>query len=193
MRLTTASAYLTFSLLGVAVILSAPHTEEANAKTPDDAAKEAKIFTVSVYKQVDGQWIKQKDHTFNTKDVEKAREYVSKVESYRGWKATSAEVVDLEGRSASGKLGKINGGTRFFAEFRSKGVIILRTKEEQRSFEGTWTQDGDKVTMKAGASRFAGTIKRRRIDGTRRRTNAKRLRATDDTWFLEVAPIVEPM
>jgi hypothetical protein len=170
------------------MLLAATRTQVVIAASPGRTGEETRIFVVAVYQQVDGQWIEKQVHAFNSKDKAKAREYVSKTESSRGWRAILREVADLEGRTASGRLGRYNGGTRFFAEFLGNGVVMLRTAEEQRSFKGRWSQDGDKITMKAGASEFTGTIRGQRIDGSRQRSNAKRLRGTNDTWFLEVEP-----
>jgi hypothetical protein len=94
------------------------------------------------------------------------------------------QVVNLEGKKASGRLGEIGGGTKFFVEFKSGGVVLMGTAEEGTTFKGTWSQSGNTITMKAGASTFSGTLERNRLSGTRSRTNARTLKDTVDTWEL---------
>lgn len=97
-----------------------------------------------------------------------------------------AKPVSLEGKTATGSLGKINGGTKFYAEFKGGGVVALRTAEEQRTFNGTWSQDGNKISMKAGASVFEGTLDGSKISGTRGRRNSSTLVDTNDVWELTI-------
>jgi hypothetical protein len=88
------------------------------------------------------------------------------------------------GKKARGRLGVINGGTKFFVEFQSGGIAVMGTAEEGTTFRGTWTQSGNTVTMKAGASTFSGTLQGNRLSGTRSRKNARTLKDTVDTWEL---------
>jgi hypothetical protein len=88
----------------------------------------------------------------------------------------------LEGRKASGRLGVIDGGTKFFVEFKRGGTVVMGTEEEGTTFRGTWSQSGKTITMQAGASTFKGMLEGNRISGTRSRKNARTLVDTVDTW-----------
>jgi hypothetical protein len=150
-------------------------------------------YTVFVYKQVSGQWVKQDDRTLSTDDADQAEKYVGDVNRVRGWTATSnlpkrePAITNVEGKSGSGILGVINGGTPFRAEFRPGGVVIMSTGEEGVTFEGRWSQTGNSISMRAGASLFQGTLQGKRISGTRSRVNAKRLEDTQDTWHIDIS------
>lgn len=86
------------------------------------------------------------------------------------------------GKRANGKLGVIQGGTKFFIEFKDGGMLVMGTAEDGKTFPGTWTQSGNAITMKAGASTFSGTLDGDRISGKRTRRNAKTLEDTVDSW-----------
>lgn len=88
----------------------------------------------------------------------------------------------LVGKKAAGKLGGIKGGTRFFVEFKADGMLVMGTVEDGKTFSGTWSQSGNSITMKAGASVFSGTLEGDRISGKRSRRNAKTLEDTVDSW-----------
>lgn len=94
------------------------------------------------------------------------------------------ENINVEGRKGTGKLGNIGGGTKFFAEFKSGGVVVMGTAEEGTTFRGTWSQSGKTIVMKAGASTFTGTLDGDRITGTRARKSARGLNDTEDGWEL---------
>jgi hypothetical protein len=98
------------------------------------------------------------------------------------------QIVDLVGKKATGKLGKIAQGdyTKFFAQFQAGGVVLMSTTEEGNTFKGTWSQSGNTITMKAGASTFSGTLEGNRLSGTRSRQNAKGLKDTVDMWELTI-------
>jgi hypothetical protein len=51
--------------------------------------EEEQEYTVWVYRQVNGEWVKQEDRTLVTKSLEKAREYVASVKKYPDWTATT--------------------------------------------------------------------------------------------------------
>jgi len=101
--------------------------------------------------------------------------------------STRDESTNLEGKEAQGKLGKVNGGTTFFARFKEGGVVMLSTGEEGEWFTGTWTQSGNTITMRAGSSKFSGTLHGNRISGARSRVGARRLEDTEDTWYLDLS------
>ncbi len=149
-------------------------------------------YTVFVYKQVNGQWVKQEDRTLSTDDASRAEKYVEDVKRVSGWTATSnlpqrePQFVSVAGRTGVGVLGVINGGTRFSVNFQSGGVAVMGTAEEGSTFTGTWWQTGNTIQMQAGASVFYGTLQGSRISGTRSRQNAQRYVDTNDSWYLDL-------
>jgi hypothetical protein len=149
-------------------------------------------YTVFVYKQVNGQWVKQEDRTLGTDDASRAEKYVEDVKRVSGWTATSnlpqreRQFVSVAGRTGVGVLGVINGGTRFSVNFQSGGVAVMGTAEEGSTFTGTWSQTGNTIQMQAGASVFYGTLQGSRISGTRSRQNAQRYVDTNDSWYLDL-------
>jgi len=62
---------------------------DAHDFTIEKIEKEEQEYTVWVYRQVNGEWVKQEGRTLVTKSLEKAREYVASVKKYPGWTATS--------------------------------------------------------------------------------------------------------
>jgi hypothetical protein len=108
------------------------------------------------------------------------------------WPAPKAQpgLIDLVGSGAKGTIGgatDVQGRTTvLIAEFKKGGVLLIKTGEDTKFYEGTWTQRGREVTMTAGASRFTGTIDGTQISGTRSRSGASNLVNTSDRWQLTI-------
>jgi hypothetical protein len=165
-------------------------------------AERSRKYTVLVYQQQGGKWVKDESRSIVSDDLASVQGYVVKVKSVRGWTATTnapdaksqpladtmphdeTTFLSLNGKTGTGKLGKIDGGTKFIVEFQDGGTAVMSTAEEGKPFRGTWKQTGKNVTMKAGASIFSGVIEGNRISGTRSRANAKSYNDTVDTWEL---------
>jgi hypothetical protein len=144
--------------------------EELRGKLSPDGP-EAK-YTVWVFKAEAGQWVKHEDRTFSTDDAEAARGYMNQVKRVPGWTATSnlpkPQAASLVGRRGRGTF--MDGVTPFSVEFRAGGVGLFKSADE--SFPGTWSVEGNSITMKAGASTFTGAIEGNRLSGRVSRTNA---------------------
>ena len=87
--------------------------------------------------------------------------------------------ISLAGRSAKGKLGE---GT-FQVEFLREGQFRVKASDDNEWYTGSWSQSGERVTMKVGSSTFEGTIKGNRLSGSRHRTKGT-LEEVMDSWDL---------
>lgn len=98
--------------------------------------------------------------------------------------------AELAGRRGRGTF--MDGVTPFSVEFRTGGVGLFKSADE--AFTGTWSVDGDSITMKAGASIFTGKIKGSQISGRVYRNDASsvvtggRLSDRGGPWDLTLQP-----
>jgi hypothetical protein len=58
-----------------------------------------------------------------------------------------------------------NSGRKLSFEFRPNGTVVI-TIDDQHTFEGTWTEHGDQVTIELNGATFQGTIKGNTVSGT---------------------------
>ena len=140
-------------------------------------------FTVWVFKQQGGRWVKQEDRTLSTDDEAQARKYVADVKAVQGWTATS-NLPEPQQAKAAGSLSLQ--GTRWRRhvadtyddyEFLTNqlGNVVSIAVESGRStgaggrLLGAWKQSGDRVEIKWGHSDdsdvFVGIISGDTISG----------------------------
>ena len=140
-------------------------------------------FTVWVFKQEGGRWVKQEDRTLGTDDEKQARKYVADVKAVRGWTATSNLPERLDGRggtkntpaSKDSLLGYWHGlidnntSTCSFSLGRDGKVYDIQTVGDEIEFvgdqAGTWSVQGRSVTIEvwphgvSSALRFEGELR----------------------------------
>jgi hypothetical protein len=85
----------------------------------------------------------------------------------------------LAGRSASGTLGTATNLLSF--HFQAGGGVTGTSRQDQkktgRTFTGSYTFDGTRITIRMAASSFEGTVSGNTISGTRARSDG-----LNDTW-----------
>ena len=84
----------------------------------------------------------------------------------------------LVGRTATGTLEGDKGTNQIRLQFLSGGrVRVGQTAEDGKEYVGTWSLDGNRISMRIGPSSFSGTLEGNRITGSRSRDDGIR-----DSW-----------
>ena len=139
-----------------------------------------KKYTVWVFKDDNGQWVKQSGMSFYTDDAKAARDMMAKVKARKGFTATTNAPEEPKNTSAAAKVEgttwvrKQPNGLTWTLTFEQGGVVAywdLDNDGQWRKWrDAHWTQNGDSVhlTMHDGAFEFTGTISGNQISGRAR-------------------------
>jgi hypothetical protein len=146
-------------------------------QVPGSSTRPAAKYRVSVFKSVNGKWVKQEGRSIVTDDADKARAYIAMIKKLSGWTATSNLPQDLRDTSSgnpSNSLGQqprqkpvqvapstiksqhssvvgiwVGNEGKVRYTFRSDGTLLTNSGHPPNHYwHGTWTQSGDKLIMK---------------------------------------------
>lgn len=123
-------------------------------------------YTVFVYKQVNGQWVKQEDRTWGTDDATRAERYVEEIKSVPGWTATSNLPNPAQQLAGSVWIVTSSDGQRDRWVFGQSDDLSYQNLSVQRDHgTGTWSVSGNSLTVRTGYASWRGTIQGDRISG----------------------------